>query len=871
VNLGNGLPAKLIDSILQRNCVLFLGPDVSESAKGFRGLPTSWQLADELAALCDYRGQYRPLPRMAQIYEYRFDKLRLVDYLRSRLNGGAYQPLPIHEVIARIPFRAIVYAGWDLLLERALERQAVAYDVVRSVTDLSYVREDRCVIYRPFGSLNVPSSLAVTQEEQFNVISQSNLMSAALHQLMIRHEMLLVGYAIDHNSLFVQLYQQVRQELARHRRAVFVVQSLHRPEDAAYWETLGVMSIVTEPTQFLYDLALKLAALEHRTITLPDLDAISQAEPVTEADLQEHTTIMAQVLDTLGIGELVEQSEIPLLSAQQARDLEEMRAAYERIAAGLRDVAQSAPMWLRQGNIEYARQNYAKAEQYYQRALATQPDLAEAYHNLHYVYLAQSSYYAASGQDQAAQQKLDDALQAYQKAIEIRPYLALLPDQYTIEAVLGQGGTGVVYRARDHATQQTVAVKLLKRAYVYNEKAALRFRREAVLLQRLQNEHIVRCIASQEYKGRHFMVMEYLGDQTLVRLLREEGPVSLDRAHQITQQVGQALQTAHQAGIIHRDIKPSNIFLVDGQARVIDFGLAADLTEGQPSVVGEATGTVRYMSPEQRQGAAVDERTDIYALATVFYELLTGRHPDEGAYQLVSELVRGVYPALDIVIERARQLKPQQRYADMRTFCAELARVVSLQPASQQAAWWRRVISRYQQLITLATSDHWYVLMALSLFLSYTLPLLLDPGRDREISRFAGILLWDVFLLSILTILYTTFLARRSGYATLAAYGPLIGSLLGLYTATLGWFTFTPAAGFTVIGDMSWQDTTSNIVIHGLFAVVVAAFSSLSIVSGVRMALYLRLGSRAGVLLGYAFVIVELVILAYILNRVSWG
>jgi tetratricopeptide (TPR) repeat protein len=862
------LPTVLLDEIAGRRCVFFLGPDISESYGGYRGLPTTWQLADELAAECGYRGQYCPLPRIAQIYEHRLGKQRLIQYLRDRLAGDGYQPLPIHEIIARIPLPAAVYAGWDRLLEMALERQGQAYQVIITEVDVGLIRSDRRLIYKPYGSLDRPDSLVITEERQLDVLTPSSVLLGELRQLLARYCLLLIGYAVDYDSVFAQLYHQIRQTQAEFRPPAFVVQALHRAEDAVYWEALGIRSIVTDPTRFLRDLALRAAEAQGQAITLPDVEALSQAQRATPDDLRTYTSTLNRVMGTLGIGELVEKSEIPLLTADQVRDLETMRAAYERLAQVLGDPAESATMWLRQGNIEYGRSNYDTAESYYQRALAVQPDLAEAHHNLHYVYLAQANLLSATDDNRAAG-KLDQALQAYRQAIELKPDLAILPGRYSLDAVLGQGGVGVVYRARDAQTGQVVAVKLLDRAHMNSEKAISRFCREAAILQRLQHPHIVRILKAGQHKGRHFIVLEYLGEESLRRLLRAQGRLPLDQAADIVQQVGQAVQAAHGAGIIHRDLKPSNVFLEAGQAKVIDFGLAADLQAGLPSVLGIATGTVRYMSPEQQMGAPVDERTDLYALATILYEMLTGRHPDEGTYQPISALVQGTNAALDIVVERARQQRPDDRYGGVEPFLVELARVVPTQPASERSALWRRGIARLQRAISRVTTDYWFVLIALSLIAGFGLTSLSDTVAGRLTGLSLGLAIWDLFLMNVLTQLYTPVLARRSGYGTLAAFGPLWGTLLGLAAALIAWRTATWSERDGFGGD--WTDYAVQYLLHGAFVVVVAVLGYAGLASGTYLALRLRLGPRRGLLLVYGLGLLLLAILAYILNVIFLG
>jgi|GEM_PF-5175577 len=870
------LPVALLDAIVGQRCVFFLGPDISESYGGYRGLPTTWQLADALATECGYRGQYRPLPRIAQIYEHRLGQQRLIQYLRDLLDDDSYEPLPIHEIITRIPVSTLVYAGWDRLLETAFDRQGQAYQVITTLHDISYIRSDRRLLYKPYGSLDRPDSLVVTEGRQLNVLAQSDALLGELRQLLVRNCLLLIGYAVDYDSVFVQLYHHLRQTQAAHSPPAFVVQALDRSEDADYWEALGIHSIVADPTRFLRDVAVRVAEAQGRAITLPDVEALSQAQRTTKDDLLTYSAALNRVMGTLGIGELVEKSEVPLLTAEQVRDLETMRAAYERLVQGLGDPAEAATLWLRQGNVEYVRGNYEMAESCCRRALAVQPDLAEAYHNLHYISLAQANFLAAAG-DKRMVEKLDQALAAYRQAIEIKPFLAILPSRYTIDAILGQGGVGVVYRAHDAETGQIVAIKLLNWAHMYSEKTTLRFRREALILQRLRHPHVVHLIEFGQYEGRHFIALEYLGEESLERRLKAHGRLSLDEAHAIIEQVGEAIQAAHREGIIHRDLKPSNIFLVEGQAKVIDFGLAADLKTGMPSVIGMATGTVRYMSPEQQMGAPVDERTDLYAMATVFYEMLTGRHPDEGTYQPISALVEGTDASLDIIVERARQQRPQDRYADVAVFVDALAQVVPAQPASGRSALWRRLLARFQRGITRTTTDYWIVVIMLSVVAGFVLPNWFvkqyDFGTAAFISRFFALAIWNLFLVSSLTHMYTLVLARRSGYGALASYGPLWGMFLGVVTAVFAWFFFSlpNAPGGVLEQEMSTEDFGIHYLLHALMAMVVSLLSYVGLNSGIVLAQRLCIGLRKGVLLAYGLGLLLAVILLYLLLRLFNG
>jgi serine/threonine protein kinase len=839
------IPPLLVEQIVRRRCVLFLGPDAAESAAGYRGLPTSWQLADELANRCGYRGGYRPLPQVAQVCQHARGRYDLINFLRQRLDAPGYQPLPVQELVARIPFSAIVDAGWDRLLQVALEAQSVPYQLIQSALDIPYALSmPRLVLYKPYGSLDRPDSLVITEDDQLNVFYQLQGIKRRLADLLASHSLLMLGYAPDYDSVFVRIYHEIRHEQGPHRPPALVVESLSRSEDARQWEARGITPLVAEPVAFLVELAEAVAQAEGRVLVLPALAELSQAPAIRPADLTEQAETLNRVLETVGVAALVEQSDVPLLSAAQVRDLEAMRAAYERLSTSLAPAPGSEQMWLRQGNLEYARQNYDEARRYYGLALTAHPDLAEAYHNLHYLYLAQGQF--------------DAALDAYRRAVALSPDLALLPPRYTIDAVLGRGGAGVVYRAQDEITGRTVAVKLLDRAYMRTDRLVARYRREAEILQRLQHPHIVGYLDYQQYQGRQFIVMEYLGDATLARVLARDRRLPLDQAYGIFEQACQAISFAHGQHIIHRDIKPANIFLVDGRVKLIDFGLAADLEAGQPSTVGLTTGTVAYMAPEQVAGGPVDERTDIYALGTVFYEMITGRHPTQGAYRPPSVLVPGLNDALDIVLDKARERESADRYPDVEAFRRELTRVIPLQPASHRAPFWQRGLAAVQQGLSTVAGSYWTLVLLVIVLLGLTLPALLPPGTGRAAVRIAGLLLWDMLIMVIVADWFTTWQARRSGYASLAAYGPLLGVLLGIIIGLITHFVFIAPGSFDFRGSMDWGDYAVNILTHTLVEVVVGGFGFLALAGGMRVSQRVHPRLRTWVGIGAAAVVLLL-------------
>ncbi|MBI4480621.1 MAG: protein kinase [Acidobacteria bacterium] len=211
---------------------------------------------------------------------------------------------------------------------------------------------------------------------------------------------------------------------------------------------------------------------------------------------------------------------------------------------------------------------------------------------------------------------------------------------YEIRELIGKGGMGEVYLGFDEELKRDVAIKLLPEAFARDPERIARFKREAQLLASLNHANIAAIYGLVEAGAAKGLVMEYVPGETLADRVRREGPVPLDETLEITKQVCEALEHAHEKTIIHRDLKPANVKLTPvGQVKVLDFGLAKAFTavpesgdpgdsptlSAMPTLPGVILGTAAYMSPEQARGRKVDKRTDVWALGCVLYELLTGR------------------------------------------------------------------------------------------------------------------------------------------------------------------------------------------------------------------------------------------------------
>ena len=211
---------------------------------------------------------------------------------------------------------------------------------------------------------------------------------------------------------------------------------------------------------------------------------------------------------------------------------------------------------------------------------------------------------------------------------------------YHLQALLGAGGMGEVYRARDAKLGRDVAIKILPRAVTGDPDRLARFEREARMLAALNHPNICAIYGLEEADGLRFLVLELVDGETLAQKLTKlvalnpQAPgLPLDEALALARQIAEALEVAHEKGIIHRDLKPANVTITpDGVVKVLDFGLAkpasADASGSDPiggTRAGVILGTAAYMSPQQARGQVVDKRADIWAFGCVLYEMLTGR------------------------------------------------------------------------------------------------------------------------------------------------------------------------------------------------------------------------------------------------------
>jgi serine/threonine protein kinase len=271
----------------------------------------------------------------------------------------------------------------------------------------------------------------------------------------------------------------------------------------------------------------------------------------------------------------------------------------------------------------------------------------------------------------------------------------VLSGRYRLESKLGSGGMSTVYLALDEVLDRPVAIKLLHREISEEADQLERFRREARAAARLSHPNLVGVIDAGEDDGRPYIVFEYIKGRTLKRRLQEEGRLPIDEAVAYAIEIGRGLTAAHARKLVHRDVKPQNVLIdPDGRAKVTDFGIARSLESKGLTATGRVLGTTDYVSPEQAMGEEVDERSDVYSLGVVLYEMLTGDVPFRAETQVGVAMKHVNKPMPDVqtkrpevsaavasVVDRATTKDPRDRYGTVAEMVRDLEQTLEVEVA----------------------------------------------------------------------------------------------------------------------------------------------------------------------------------------------
>ena len=253
---------------------------------------------------------------------------------------------------------------------------------------------------------------------------------------------------------------------------------------------------------------------------------------------------------------------------------------------------------------------------------------------------------------------------------------SVVAERYEILKLLGEGGMGAVYKARDRELDRLVALKVIRPELAGHPSVLQRFKQELILARKITHRNIIRIFDLGVADGLRFITMEFVEGRDLSSLLEERPKYPVEEAVKILRQVCAALEAAHQEGVVHRDLKPQNIMIESsGRVCVMDFGLARSMEATGLTQAGAVLGTPAYMSPEQAKGLPADERSDIFSLGIIAYQMLTGKVPFKADTALASMLLRtqgpprqpveldpALPPALNDVVMKMLAIAPETRY-----------------------------------------------------------------------------------------------------------------------------------------------------------------------------------------------------------------
>jgi serine/threonine-protein kinase len=286
--------------------------------------------------------------------------------------------------------------------------------------------------------------------------------------------------------------------------------------------------------------------------------------------------------------------------------------------------------------------------------------------------------------------------------------------RYQIIEELGKGGMGKVYKVLDKETNEKVALKLIKPEIASDEKTIERFRNELTTARKISQKNICRMYDLNKEEGNYYITMEFVPGEDLKSFIRRSGQLAVGTAIRIVKQVCEGLTEAHRLGIVHRDLKPSNIMIdKEGNVRIMDFGIARSLKAKGITGAGVMIGTPEYMSPEQVEGKEVDQRSDIYSLGVILYEMMTGRLPFQGdtpftigmkhkgeTPQNPKELNTHISDDLDRVIMRCLEKDKEKRHQSAGEVRSELESIEKGIPTTERIVTERKPITSREITVT---------------------------------------------------------------------------------------------------------------------------------------------------------------------------
>ena len=410
----------------------------------------------------------------------------------------------------------------------------------------------------------------------------------------------------------------------------------------------------------------------------------------------------------------------------------------------------------------------------------------------------------------------DRAWQVYQDMVQRTPQQAFLPERYQIQKILGQSDLGVSYRVFDRKENRFLTATILQSIYTVREEDLAQF---ASQMEALSSPRISRFLGTDRHHEHTYILSEYVKGQSLRRHLSDGRPLPYSKAMQIAKQIAEALEDGHEQGVSHLDLQPSNVLLGPDGVKLIGYGFSRLSSDVQNVGKRVKDDSYDYLSPEQLAGNEGDERSDIYALGTILYQMLTG-HTPVGKFQYPSEVNVEVTEAVDVLIDHARERDPERRFASAREIRTEINRIsralLKGQPNQYLRVGLAWLSARYEQL----TSRKWLAFLLLGLVVLLILSVSASISMVHLLARLVLPLLFNSLLVSILFDWIVRTVARQRGLGSLIASGGGMGAILGLvFTLNL----------FGILGIEEISGTPKTIILFASLLTVVLSETALGL------------------------------------------
>ena len=838
------LSPTLVEMVAQGKCTVFAGPLISVTPYDCLGPPTPAWLAFEMAERMQIEPERYDLTWVAQLYADRESRNALRSWVAARLVNIRYSPTLSHHLLAQLPLPRIVYTAQDRLLRTAHESRRVPASLILPGGSPSYATQR--MIVQLYGSAEQPDTLKLTEDERRRVWDDKSGLGDDLRSWARAEALLFLGYTANDPELS-DFYYHLRPQDPMDMPRAYIVGPGVSADYMKYWEQRNV-------TLYSLDVATFLQKLAHQ-LNIP-MDLTTEEPPTLDAEEHSKMDRLRARFEYLSHLNVYVETSAELHRRFEPHVLTQMRLELAGPAAGgeagisTEAIAGRAELEslnkLKDGNIEWSQGNLDLARVYFEEALRQNPQLTDAYLSLFHLLVEKRD--------------LEDALQVYQDMLEQTPQQAFLPKRFQIRKILGRNDLGVNYCVFDEEGDRLATATILRRAYAVKEEDLAHF---ADQMGALSSPRISHVLGSDRYRGYTYMLSEYFEGQSLRQRLSLSKPLPYSEAMQIATQVAEALEDGHKQGIPHLNLQPTNILLSPEGVKLVNYGFSR-LTPHARNSGREANGdSVDYLSPEQLAGKDGNERSDIYALGTILYEMLTGHTPGVGSFQYPSEVVLEVTEAVDVLIDHARERYPDRRFVSVHEMRREIDRIALTsfgrwigQYVRAGLVWvshvYERLTSRKSLVFLLAGLVSLLVLSVIS-----SLPIILTSA-----ARLLFPLLVNSVLVSILFDWAVRAIARRRGLGSLITSGRGMGAIFGL--------VFT----IFLIGDLSFkilfEDPTAEVL--GDFGAMLATVLFLAALAvGIIL-----LGSRAAerwwkhYTIGFYWSFLALVALMLLLTILGW-